>query len=253
MIEIISREYPQRLYFQLREIMKKKIEKNEWEVGSQIPTEEELCKIYGVSRSTVRSAISELVREGYLTCQQGKGTFVKKQMSDELSMLTSFRELMLETGVSFSTEILAQTTMMPMGNLSAILNIPPDKHTIYIKRLTVVGGKPVIIQELHIPLYVCPQLLKEDIVNNSLFGLFKKYKINISLIKNNFGVTQVSPTDAKLFGLAKGSPVLLLEQIFFSGETQVMYMRSIKRPDSFGLSIEFKKSSINDRRFYVKR
>ncbi|MBI5188954.1 MAG: GntR family transcriptional regulator, partial [Nitrospirae bacterium] len=168
--------------------MKKKIEKNEWELGSQIPTEEEICKIYGVSRSTVRTAISELVREGYLTRQQGKGTFVKKQMSDELSMLTSFRELMLEPGISFSTKILAQTTMMPMGNLSTILNIPPDKHSIYIKRVTIVKGRPVIIQELYIPHYVCPQLLKEDVVNNSLFGLFKKYKINITLIKNNFGI-----------------------------------------------------------------
>lgn len=253
MVEIINREYPHKLYFQLCEIMKKKIEKNEWELGSQIPTEEELCKIYGVSRSTVRTAISELVREGYLTRQQGKGTFVKKQMSDELSMLTSFRELMLEPGISFSSKILAQTTMMPTGNLSAILNISPDKHIIYIKRLTVVGNKPVMIQEIHIPLHVCPQLLKEDIVDNSLFGIFKKYKINISLIKNNFGITYVSPNDAKLFGLAKGSPVLLLEQIFFSGDTHVMYMRSLKKPDSFGLSIEFKKSSINDRRYYVKR
>jgi len=253
MAEIINREYPHKLYFQLCEIMKKKIEKNEWELDSQIPTEEELCKIYGVSRATVRTAISELVREGYLTRQQGKGTFVKKQMSDELSMLTSFRELMLEPGISFSTKILAQTTMMPMANLSTILNIPPDKHSIYIRRATIVEGRPVIIQELYIPLYVCPQLLKEDVVNNSLFGLFKKYKINITLIKNNFGITHVSPNDAKLFGLAKGSPVLLLEQIFFSGETQVMYMRSVKRPDSFGLSIEFKKSSINDRRYYVKR
>lgn len=233
--------------------MKKKIEKNEWELGSQIPTEEELCKIYGVSRSTVRTAISELVREGYLTRQQGKGTFVKKQMSDELSMLTSFRELMLEPGISFSTKILAQTTMMPTGDLSTILNIPPDKHSIYIKRVTIVEGRPLIIQELYIPIYVCPQLLEENIVNNSLFGLFKKYKINITLIKNNFGITHVSPGDAKLFSLAKGSPVLLLEQIFFSGETQVMYMRSVKRPDSFGLSIEFKKSSINERRYYVKR
>ncbi|MFH1702576.1 MAG: GntR family transcriptional regulator [Nitrospirota bacterium] len=253
MAEIINREYPHKLYFQLCEIMKKKIEKNEWELDSQIPTEEELCKIYGVSRATVRTAISELVREGYLTRQQGKGTFVKKQMSDELSMLTNFRELMLEPGISFSTKILAQTTMMPMGNLSTILNIPPDKHSIYIRRATIVEGRPVIIQELYIPLYVCPQLLKEDVVNNSLFGLFKKYKINITLIKNNFGITYVSPNDAKLFGLAKGSPVLLLEQIFFSGETQVMYMRSVKRPDSFGLSIEFKKSSINDSRYYVKR
>lgn len=115
---------------------KKKIESKEWNVGSQIPTEDELCRIYGVSRVTVRAAISELVREGYLFHQQGKGTFVRKQISDELIMLTSFRELMLEPGIVFSTEVLAHTTMMPVGNISTLLDCPADKHIIYIKRAT---------------------------------------------------------------------------------------------------------------------
>lgn len=253
MAEFIHREYPQKLYYQLCEIIKKKIEDKEWDIGFQIPTEEELCKMYGVSRVTVRAAISELVREGYLFRQQGKGTFVRKQISDELLMLASFRELMLEPGIPFSTEVLAHTTMMPVGNISNLLNSPPDKHVIYIKRSTVVENKPIIMQEVYIPLQICPVLLEEDVVHNSLFGLFKKYKIDITRIRNYFGVTYLSPEEADLFGLAEGSPTLLLNQLFFSGETPIMYTRSIKRSDSFGFAIEFKKSAINERRYYVKK
>jgi GntR family transcriptional regulator len=253
MAEFIHREYPQKLYYQLCEIIKGRIESKEWDVGFQIPTEEDLCKMYGVSRVTVRAAISELVREGYLFRQQGKGTFVRKQVSDELIMLTSFRELMLEPGIAFSTEVLAHTTMMPIGNISTLLDCPADKHIIYIKRATIVEDKAIIIQEVYIPLHICPQLLGEDIVHNSLFGLFKKYQIDISRIRNYFGTAYLSPEEAHVFGLAEGSPTLLLNQLFFSGETPIMYTRSIKRSDSFGFAIEFKKSAINERRYYVKR
>jgi GntR family transcriptional regulator len=253
MEELINRENLQKLYLQLCEIIKKKIESKEWGVGSQIPTEDELCKIYDVSRATVRAAVLELVRQGYLYRQQGKGTFVKQLATDELVMLTGFRELMLEPGVEFSTQVIAQTTIMPMGNIGNLLNLSPDKHVIYIKRITVVEGKPIIIQEVHIPLHVCPQLLDEDISVHSLFGLFKKYKIEITLIRNYFGITYLSAEEAQAFNLTEGSPTLLLNQLFFSKETPIMYIRSIKRHDSFGFAIEFKKGVADERRFYVKR
>src|SRR4030043_2055345 len=72
----IDRESKLKLYVQIYTIIKEKIESGEWPVGTQIPTEDELCKTYDVSKVTVREAIQELVREGYLKRQQGKGTFV---------------------------------------------------------------------------------------------------------------------------------------------------------------------------------
>ncbi len=244
MEELINRENLQKLYLQLCEIIKRKIEAKEWGLGSKIPTEDELCKMYEVSRATVRAAVLELVREGYLFRQQGKGTFVKQVVSDKLVMLTSFRELMLEPGVEFSTEVRFQTTMMPIGTIGNLLSISPDKHIIYIKRITVVDGKPVIIQEIHIPLHICPDLLHENVAVNSLFSLFKKYKIEITRLRNYFGITYLSAEEARSFNLTEGAPTLLLNQLFFSGETPVMYIRSVKRYDSFGFAIEFKKSSM---------
>src|SRR3990170_4331873 len=252
MKESINRDNHQKLYYQLYEIIKKNIEDKEWGVGSQIPTEDELCKMYDVSRATVRAAVLELVREGYLFRQQGKGTFVQQVVSNKLVMLASFRELMLEPAVEFSTEVRIQTTMMPIGTIGNMLNISLDKHIIYIKRITVVEGKPVIIQEIHIPLHICPDLLHENVAVNSLFGLFKKYKIEITRVRNYFGITYLSAEEARAFNLTEGSPTLLLNQLFFLGETPIMYIRSVKRHDSFGFAIEFKKSAMDERRFYVK-
>ena len=60
MVEIICRENHKQIYVQLSEIIKSKIENKEWGIGSQIPTEEELCKMYDVSRVTVRAAVLSL-------------------------------------------------------------------------------------------------------------------------------------------------------------------------------------------------
>jgi GntR family transcriptional regulator len=243
--KIIDRDRPQKLYVQVFEVLKKKIEAGEWSVGSQIPTEEDLCRIYEVSKATVRLAVLELVRQGYLMRQQGKGTFVCKRVIPEgLTMLTSFKELMLETGIAFSTEVLAQTVIMPADDLDIKLDIAEDKHIIYIKRLRSVDNEPVLLQETYVPHHICPPLLQEDVANNSLFELLeKKHGITITRVKDYIEVVYCRPGESKLLGLPKASPVLLLDQHFYSGDTQIMYMRSIKRPDRFRFLLEFEKKA----------
>jgi len=239
----IDRGNPQKLYIQVFEILRKKIESGEWPVESQIPIDEKLCRIYGVSKATVKTAIQELARQGYLMRHQGKGTFVCKRIIPEgLTMSTSFREFMLEAGIAFSTQVLAQTVTMPVDDLGMKLNIPEDKHLIYIRRLQIVDGEPVFLQESYIPYYVCPSMLKENVADNSVVELLeKKYEITITKVKDYIQVVNSREDESKLLNLPKDSPVLLLEQHFYSAETQVMYTRSIKRTDRFRFSIEFEK------------
>ncbi|MEH6887691.1 GntR family transcriptional regulator, partial [Priestia megaterium] len=64
------------LYYQIKESIKQRIELKEWVVGSTIPSEKKLCELFSVSRLTVRQSIQELVDEGYLSKQRGRGTFI---------------------------------------------------------------------------------------------------------------------------------------------------------------------------------
>jgi len=239
-MELIDREDHQKLYLQLYEILKKKIESTEWTVGSQIPTEEELCKMFNVSRATVRTAVLELVRQGYLKRQQGKGTFIyRSTVSEGLTMLTNFRELLFEEGINFSTDVLARTVMMPIDDLDIKLEISNDKHIIYVKRLRSVDNEPVLLQETYIPHYICPLLLEEDIEHHDLFDLFeKKHGIKITKVKNYIEITYLNADEARLIGLLEGSTAILLNQYFYSGETMIMYTRSIKRTDRFKFLME---------------
>ncbi|MBE0425260.1 MAG: GntR family transcriptional regulator [Nitrospirae bacterium] len=244
-MRLIDREDHQKLYMQLYEILKKKIENNEWPVGSQIPTEQELCEMFNVSRATVRTAILELVRQGYLKRQQGKGTFIYKNVVAEgLTMITSLKELMLEGGENFSMNILARTVMMPVDGLHLLLDIPEDKHIIYIKRMWSVEKKSVILQESYIPYHICPLLLEEDIENNSLLELFeKKYGIKITNVKNFMEIAYIKPDEARILGQSENSAAFLLKQKFYSGDTLIMYSRSIKGPNRFGFFIELQRKA----------
>ena len=242
-MELIDREDHQKLYLQLYEILKKKIEANEWPVGSQIPTEEELCKMFNISRVTVRTAIMELVRHGYLKRQQGRGTFIFKNTGSEgLTMTTSFKEIMLDDEVNYSPNVLVRTVMMPIDDLHIKLDISPDKHVIYIKRLWSVGSEPIVIQETYIPYHICPLLLEDDLENNSLFELFeKKYSIKITKVKTDIDIIYLNADEAVLLKLLEGSTATLLTQYFYSGETLLMYTRSIKRPDRFKFFMKFER------------
>jgi DNA-binding GntR family transcriptional regulator len=244
-MELIDREDHQKLYLQLYEILRKKIESSEWAIGSQIPTEEELCKLFNVSRATVRTAVLELVRQGYLKRQQGKGTFIFRNMiSEGLTMLTSLRELFFEEDLHFSTNVLARTVMMPVDDMDTRLDIEKDKHIIYIKRMRFIENEPVLLQETYIPYHISPLLLEDDIENNTLFDLFeKKYGIKITKVKNYIEISHLNEDEARLLSLTNGAPAVLLTQYFYSGETLVMYTRSIKRTDRFKFLMELERKS----------
>jgi len=242
-MELIDRDNHQKLYQQLYEIIKKKIKSSEWPVGSQIPTEEDICKMFNVSRSTVRTAVLELVREGYLKRQQGKGTFIyKNAVSEGLTMLTNFRELLYEKGLNFTTNVLARTVMMPIDDLDVKLDILKDKHIIYIKRLRLINNEPVLLQESYIPYHICPLLLEEDIEHQSLFDLFEnKYGIKITKVKTHIEITYLKTDEARLIGLPEASAAILLAQSFYSADTLIMYTRSIKRTDRFKFFMELER------------
>jgi GntR family transcriptional regulator len=244
-MELIDREDHQKLYLQLYEILKKKIGSSEWAVGSQIPTEEDLCRIFNVSRVTVRTAVMELVRQGYLKRQQGRGTFVfRKTVSDGITMITRFREMLLDKDITYTTRVLARTVMMPIDDLDMKLRVPKDRHIIYIKRLRLIENEPVLLQETYIPYHICPLLLEEDVENQSLFDLFeKKYGIKITRVENHVEIAHITADEARFMGLSEGSPAILLSQYFFSGETLVMYTRSIKRTDKFKFLINLERKA----------
>lgn len=240
----IDRTNPQKLYLQLYEILKGKIESGAWKVNDQIPTEKELCDTYSVSKATVRLALSELERQGYIKKQQGRGTFVcKKEIPEGISMLTSFKEDLFEEGVTFETKILAQTIIMPIERIDKRLAIKPDTHVIYIKRLRFLNSEPVLIQDTYIPYNICPSLLTDNLSRYSLSHLIEtSCKRRITKVEDYISIEYINKADSELLEVAEGTAGLLIEQFFYDGPQRIAYSRSLKRPDKLKFFIELKMS-----------
>ena len=80
-------------YYQLTEIIRERVRSGEWPPGTPIPSERELCEQYGISRMTARQSLTELVTEGLLYREQGKGTYVgRPKIAQQLLRLTGFTE-----------------------------------------------------------------------------------------------------------------------------------------------------------------
>ena len=89
---MIDRNSPLPIYYQLQQLLKEQIESNALKVGDQLPTEQEMCAQYHISRAPVRQALHALTQEGYIYRQAGVGTFVaeKPRASSEQQVTLRF-------------------------------------------------------------------------------------------------------------------------------------------------------------------
>src|SRR5208283_3107756 len=140
----IDRESRQKLYVQMYAIFKEKIKLTEWPEGMKIPTEDELCRLYDISKATVRFAISDLVREGLLRRIQGKGTFVVHgKPTNGLSIQIRLTEDLFGEGVRFTRELLDRGVKMPSAEIRTYFE--EEGILYYFRCKCVVEDKPVYL------------------------------------------------------------------------------------------------------------
>lgn len=117
------------LYIQLKQIIADDIKKGVYSPSVKLPTENELCETYNVSRITVRKAILDLVEEGWLVRQQGKGTFVKSpKLKRELIAVNGYSEFMESTGKNRNTRSFLMKSLKRLNpspkNFASIPKVP---------------------------------------------------------------------------------------------------------------------------------
>src|SRR6478672_621334 len=112
-------------------------------VGEPIPSERQLSADLGVSRLTVRAALDELVREGYLVRRRGSGTFVSKpKIAQELTM-TSFTDDIRRRGMSPGSRTLELNVVAAGARLGRLLHVSPSEPVVVAKRLRLADDEPM--------------------------------------------------------------------------------------------------------------
>lgn len=238
----VDRDSKEKLYVQIYSIIKEKIENGEWPSSTQTPTEDELCKTYDVSKVTVREAISELVREGYLKRQQGKGTFVTYSIRNSgLAMKTRLTEDMFGEGVKVQKELLVKGIREPSEEIKTYLKTEDGVYYLLCKG--VVEDEPAYIEELYIPLLLFPGIEGEVTCPTSLYDLIQEKAIRkISKVVQTIEVTKIKGDAADILKVKEGAPALLIHRLFIGHDKDtIAYARLIGSSRRYKIQTEFER------------
>ncbi len=142
-------------------------------VGDAIPSERQLSADFGVSRLTVRAALDDLVREGYLVRRHGSGTFVSEpKIAQELTM-TSFTDDMRSRGLSPASKTLDLRTVPAGARLGRLLHVSPSEPVLVADRLRLADGESMAIETVHIRASHVPGLTARDLEERSFYELLR--------------------------------------------------------------------------------
>jgi GntR family transcriptional regulator len=206
-------------------------------VGEAIPSERQLSVELGVSRLTLRAALDDLVREGYLERRHGAGTYVSEpKIAQELSM-TSFTEDMRRRGMVPSSRTLELKTVPAGARLGRLLHVSPSQPVTVVKRLRYADRETMAIETLHVSESLVPGLNAKDLEERSFYELLEE-RFGIVVVG---GTQAIEPTvtneeESAALGVPLHSPAFLFERTTKAADgTIVEYVRSIYRGDRYRL------------------
>jgi GntR family transcriptional regulator len=149
-------------------------------VGDSIPSERQLGVDLGVSRLTVRAALDELVREGYLVRRRGAGTFVAEPKVAKGIDINSFSDDMRARGMTPASRTLDLAIVPAGARMGRILHVSPAEPVVAVKRLRLADGDPMAIELLHVRQSLVPGMTASDLEENSFYDLLaSRYDLSI--------------------------------------------------------------------------
>lgn len=228
----LNKNSPIPLYYQIAQHIRSQIESGELRPGDKILTEHQLQEKYGVSRATVRRAISDLVYEGILERRRAKGTVVSlPKLEETLNGLGSFTNDILKRKMKIESKILDFFIMPVSKTIAQYLQLEQNEKLAAMKRVRIVDGKAVGVENWYAPLKLFPglklSLFKEKGIEQSTYYMLQKeYGVQFSRSVDTISAVALEDEDAKLLKVDKGMPVMLRTRISYtSTNIPAIYVR----------------------------
>ena len=237
----VSKLSPLPLYYQIKNIIREMIENEELKPGEMLPAERELCEIQGVSRMTVNKAIMDLVNEGIVYREQGKGTFVAiPKEKQQISKLKGFTEEMEHKGLKSSTHILSFIVKPATKQLKIVLNLKSEESSVIeIIRLRISNEEPLAIETAWIPNTIFNDLTAEVIEGKSLYSIFRdKYGVDPVKAKQTIEPIILSGYEANLLKQKENSVALMFKRTtYLKDGSPIEHTNAIYRSDRYKYEI----------------
>ncbi|HUJ55335.1 MAG TPA: GntR family transcriptional regulator [Gaiellaceae bacterium] len=212
-------------------------------VGTAIPSERQLSADLGVSRLTLRAALDELAREGYLVRRRGSGTYVQQPKISQQLTMTSFSEDMRRRGMLPGSRTLSLTREHAGARLGRFLNVSPGDEIVVVKRLRLADGVSMAIETLHIPADIVPRVRPGDLEGSFYELLRSRYGIEIASASQTIEPTVTNEEESAALGVPLHSPAFLFERTSRDGDGRTLeFVHSIYRGDRYRIVSELTSS-----------
>jgi GntR family transcriptional regulator len=222
------------LHHQVFRDLKSALDANEWRPGERMPTERALAERYGCSLITIRHALGELVREGRIERTRGRGTFVLQPRIDrDIAGAMSFSEEMQRRGLDPATRVVT-ARIEPAGDaIAGSLSIPADAPVVYLERIRLGSGEPLLLEQARLPAERFPGLLAFDFEHRSLYDILsERYGTRIVRAREAVEPVVLKRREAELLDLPTRTLALQIDGVAFAADgSAVEAARSFVRGD----------------------
>jgi GntR family transcriptional regulator len=229
-------------YVQVSTALQDVIERGEWEPGTQLPGELELCQTFDVSRTVIRQALQEMELDGLIVRRKGKGTFVAapKIIEGLFQKLTGFYQDMVDRGHQPITRVLKQETVPADSKVAGYLGLKRGTKAICIERLRFVKSEPIVLVTTYLPYSLCAEILKADLRSQSLYQILEeRYGLIITRGRRTLEAVAADEREAELLQVEKGAPLMLLDSVsFLKDGTPIEYYHAVHRGDRSRFEVE---------------
>ena len=221
----LDKDVPIPLYFQLEKLILEEIECGNYPVGSTIPTEKELSEIFNISRTTVRQAISDLVREEHLYRIKSKGTFVSHPKLNQgfIQSIRSFNDDVISAGRVPSTQVLDFRVIELEPEIALLMDRPEGSKTIYLYRKRMADGEPIVRVETYLPYEDCDFVMDHDLNKESLYEVLATHSnTQITHMVRVCEARAADSEDEAVLGLKRGRPIHYFQSMGYNRNRKLL-------------------------------
>ncbi len=237
---LLTRESPKPLYQQLKERILKDLALGKRPPHSRLPSEREWVRKLGVSRITVRQALSDLVQQGHLYTVPGKGIFVGEHSdARELNAFLSFTASVEARGEKPANRVIEAKLMRATAAIAHDLHVASGAEVVVLTRLRLANGLPMMIQRSMLPHARCPGLLDRDLEALSLYATLRQgYGLTLARAESTITARIADRSERKLLSLGESGVVLVVDQLTLAHDGEpVERAESIVHPERHPLSL----------------
>lgn len=237
----LDRYNPVPLYQQLSDLIASKIRAGELVPGAQLPSENELINLFGVSRFVVRQTLNSLLRQGLIYTEQGRGSFVSiPKIIKPLDVLQSYQSGMKKAGIEVEVRIVKKNIVIPSPKISEKLSLKPEEKVLELERIAYHKGTPLNLLLSYISLGTWGEDILMAFSGGSLYEyLLKAGGIHLNRSLNDIEVIFAGEYESRMLNQARGTVLLQITGVSYDQNNfPVEHSRVIYPGSMFGFQFE---------------